>query len=103
MGLAAAAALARAGRQVVLLERGAGLGREITARNSEVVHAGIYYPEGSWKARLCVRGRELLYERCEREGIPHRKLGKWIVACEESETDRLSELCARGTANGAPG
>jgi len=103
VGLAAAAALARVGRQVVLLERGAGLGRETTARNSEVVHAGIYYPEGSWKARLCVRGRELLYERCAREGIPHRKLGKWIVACEESERERLSEFYTRGTANGAPG
>ena len=60
-------------------------------RNSEVVHAGIYYPEGSWKARMCVRGRELLYERCRREGIPHRRLGKWIVACDE----RASIGCAR--------
>lgn len=103
VGLAAAAALSRAGRRVVLLERGDGLGRETTARNSEVVHAGIYYPEGSWKARLCVRGRELLYARCAREGIPHRRLGKWIVACEPGEVGRLEELRARGTANGVPG
>ena len=103
VGLASAAALARAGRRVVLLERGAGLGRETTSRNSEVVHAGIYYPQGSWKARLCVRGRELLYARCAREGIPHRKLGKWIVACDETEASRLVALRERGASNGVPG
>lgn len=103
VGLAAAAALARAGREVVLLERGDGYGREITQRNSEVVHAGIYYPEGSLKARLCVRGRELLYERCRREGIPHRRLGKFIVACDEEELESLEAYRARGEANGAPG
>lgn len=103
VGLAAAAALSRTGREVVLLERHDGYGREVTQRNSEVVHAGIYYPEGSWKARLCVRGRELLYERCEREGIPHRRLGKWIVACEASEVAQLEVYRARGEANGVPG
>lgn len=102
VGLAAAAALARAGRQVVLLERRAGFGRETTARNSEVVHTGIYYAEGSAKARLCVRGRELLYARCAREAIPHRRLGKWIVACDDAEVAILESLRGRGTRNGAP-
>ncbi len=103
VGLACAAALARAGRRVTLLERGAGFGRETTSRNSEVVHAGIYYPEGSWKARLCVEGRERLYERCERLSLPHRRLGKWIVACDAGELATLEGLRARGTENGAPG
>ena len=103
VGLACAAALATARRRVVVLERGEGLGRETTSRNSEVVHAGIYYAAGSWKARLCVRGRELLYARCAREGIPHRRLGKWIVACDEAEVAALEDLRARGDANGAPG
>jgi L-2-hydroxyglutarate oxidase LhgO len=103
VGLACAAALAGAGHRVVLLERADGFGRETTSRNSEVVHAGIYYAAGSWKARLCVRGRDLLYERCAREGIPHRRIGKWIVACDEAELARLEELKAKGDANGAPG
>lgn len=102
VGLAAAAALARRGRSVVLLERRAGFGRETTARSSEVIHAGIYYPEGSWKARLCVEGRERLYARCERLGLPHRRTGKWIVATRESEVAALEALARRGAANGAP-
>jgi L-2-hydroxyglutarate oxidase LhgO len=103
VGLAAAAALARNGRSVTLLERGGGLGREMTARNSEVVHAGIYYPPGSLKAVLCCEGRERLYARCERLGIPHRRIGKWIVACDEGEAERLAQLEALGRENGVPG
>jgi L-2-hydroxyglutarate oxidase LhgO len=103
VGLAAAAALARGGREVVLLERREALAREITARNSEVIHSGIYYPPGSQKARYCVEGRERLYARCERLGIPHRRLGKWIVACDEGERAQLEALCERGSRNGAPG
>ena len=103
VGLAAAAALARAGRSVVLLERETGFGRGITSRNSQVVHAGLYYPPGSWKARACVRGRELLYERCARLGIPHRALGKLVVATEDAEVRTLEGLLARGGENGAPG
>jgi L-2-hydroxyglutarate oxidase LhgO len=103
IGLAAAAALARAGRSVLLLERREALARETTARNSEVIHSGIYYPAGSLKAQLCVEGRERLYARCAREGIPHRRLGKWIVAVEDAELAQLEALRARGTANGAPG
>lgn len=103
VGLAAAAALARSGKSVILLERHEGYGRETTSRNSEVVHAGIYYPAGSLKAELCVAGRIALYERCERLGIPYRRIGKWIVACDESEIPRLEDLKAKGDANGVTG
>jgi L-2-hydroxyglutarate oxidase LhgO len=103
LGLAAAAALAAAGRSVAVLERGAGIARETTSRNSQVIHAGLYYPAGSWKARLCREGRERLYERCRRLRIPHRRLGKLVVAVEEAERAGLERLCALGTGNGAPG
>jgi L-2-hydroxyglutarate oxidase LhgO len=102
-GLASGAALARRGRRVVVLERHGGLAHETTSRNSGVIHAGIYYPAGSWKARLCVEGRERLYARCEQEGIPHRQFGKLIVATNDAEVRVLEDLRARGTANGAPG
>jgi L-2-hydroxyglutarate oxidase LhgO len=103
VGLAAAAALSRAGREVLLLERLAGLGQEVSSRNSEVIHAGLYYPQGSWKARLCTAGRDALYARCERLRIPHRRLGKLVVATTPAEVDALEQLRARGAANGAPG
>ena len=103
IGLAVAASLARAGRSVVLLERQAGFAREVTSRNSEVVHAGIYYPAGSLKATLCVAGREALYERCEELRIPHRRIGKIIVATADDELAILGDLQRRGEANGAPG
>jgi L-2-hydroxyglutarate oxidase LhgO len=103
VGLAAAAALSRGGAEVTLLERREALARETTARNSEVVHSGIYYPTGSLKAELCVAGREQLYARCEAQGIPHRRLGKWIVAVEPGEVAQLEALRVRGSANGAPG
>lgn len=103
VGLAAAAALARRGRSVIVLERNGGIARETTARNSEVIHAGIYYPAASLKAELCCRGRELLYERCVAHRIPHRRLGKLIVAGCESELATLEEIFGRGRANGVPG
>jgi len=103
VGLAVAAALARAGRSLLLLERREDFARETTARSSEVVHAGLYYPIGSLKAQLCVAGREALYERCERLGIPHRRLGKLVVASDPAERALLEELARRGTRNGAPG
>ena len=73
VGLAAAAALARAGHAPLILERREAIARETSARNSEVIHAGLYYPADSLKAKLCVEGRHLLYERCERLRIPHRQ------------------------------
>ncbi|MBW2579308.1 MAG: FAD-dependent oxidoreductase, partial [Deltaproteobacteria bacterium] len=102
VGLATAAALAAAGRSVVVVERNAGIAQEVTARNSEVIHAGIYYPKGSLKAELCVAGRRALYERCERLGLPHRNLGKLIVAVADDELPALEDLHARAHANGVP-
>lgn len=102
VGLACAAALARAGRSVVVLERHDGPGQETTSRNSEVVHAGIYYPRDSLKAELCARGREALYARCQARGIPHRRIGKLIVAAEPDEVPRLEEIGERARANGVP-
>lgn len=103
VGLATAAALARAGRSVVVLERHEAIARETTSRNSEVVHAGLYYPPGSLKARFCVEGRERLYERCVRLGIPHRALGKLVVATREAELETVERLLETGRRNGAPG
>jgi L-2-hydroxyglutarate oxidase LhgO len=103
VGLAAAAALARRGRSVIVLERNDGIAREITARNSEVIHAGIYYPADSLKAELCCKGREALYQRCAEQGVAHRRLGKLIVASGDSELATLEGLFAQGSANGVPG
>lgn len=102
VGLACAAALARAGRSVVVVERHDGFGRETTSRNSQVLHAGLYYPAGSWKARLCVAGAAALYARCAREGIPYRRCGKLVVATQLGEVATLERLYALGTQNGAP-
>jgi D-amino-acid oxidase len=103
VGLATAAALGRGGRSVQVVERGAGLGWETSSRNSGVVHAGLYYPEGSCKARTCGRGRELLYERCEQRRISHRVCGKVVVAASAEEAPALEALARRAEANGVPG
>jgi L-2-hydroxyglutarate oxidase LhgO len=100
VGLAVARALARAGIEVMVLEREYGIGFETSSRNSEVIHAGIYYPRGSLKARACVAGREMLYAYCAERGVPHKRLGKLIVACEESELALLDGIRARALANG---
>lgn len=101
-GLAVAARLAPRFRELVILERRERHGSETSSRNSEVIHAGMYYPEGSLKARLCVRGKELLYELCERAVIPHRRTGKLIVALRKEEEPELERLLASGTRNGVP-
>ena len=103
VGLAVAAHLQGAGREVVILERHDRIAAETSSRNSQVIHAGIYYPEGSLKARLCVEGRELVYERCQRLSIPHRETGKLIVATTRDECAALEELGERARRNGAPG
>lgn len=100
VGLAVAARLAARFPELVVLERRERHGTETSSRNSEVVHGGLYYPEGSLKARLCVRGRQLLYELCERAGVPHRRIGKLIVATRPEETAQLERLLAVGRANG---
>lgn len=101
VGLAVASAIARTGRSVVILEREARIGCGITSRNSEVVHAGLYYPPSSLKARLCVEGRLALYAWCEERRVAYRKLGKLIVATCESEVEVLATLLERGRQNGA--
>jgi L-2-hydroxyglutarate oxidase LhgO len=103
VGLACAAALARRGRRVVVLERHDHVLQESSSRNSQVVHAGLYYPEGSLKASLCVEGRERLYARCARLGIGHRTLGKVVVAADESERAALEAIAVRAGRNGVPG
>ncbi|MBV9697689.1 MAG: NAD(P)/FAD-dependent oxidoreductase [Gammaproteobacteria bacterium] len=103
VGLAVARALALAGRETLVLEAEAAIGSGISARNSEVVHGGMYYPPGSAKAQLCVRGRTLLYEYCEARGVPYRRCGKLIVAAEAAELPALEALAANAAANGVQG
>lgn len=100
VGLACAAELAKRG-SVLVVERHDGALRETSSRNSGVVHAGLYYPEGSLKAVACVEGRELLYARCARDGVEHRVVGKLIVATSDAEIPILERLHALGRANGA--
>jgi L-2-hydroxyglutarate oxidase LhgO len=100
VGLACARALARSGREVLVLERHAQIGTETSSRNSEVIHAGIYYDTDSLKARLCVRGRGLLYAHCEAFNVPFRRCGKIIVATDESQFDTLRGYQQRARANG---
>lgn len=100
IGLAVARQLARRGREVILLERASAPGTGTSSRNSEVVHAGIYYPPGSLKARLCVEGREQLYRFCDCHGIATRRLGKVIVATSEAQIDSLEIIAERAAANG---
>lgn len=91
VGLAVARALAQAGREIIVLEKADHIGTETSSRNSEVVHSGIYYPPGSLKAHLCVRGRDLLYDYCEAKGVPCRRTGKLIVATSPDEVPTLEK------------
>jgi L-2-hydroxyglutarate oxidase LhgO len=100
VGLAIARALAQRGREVVVIEAAPAFGTGISSRNSEVVHAGLYYEPGSLKARLCLRGKALLYDYCAARGIPHRRCGKLVVATRAEDLPRLEALAARGAANG---
>ena len=100
VGLAVARALAIAGREVVILEAEEALGTHTSSRNSEVIHAGIYYPKGSLKARACVAGRSLLYEYCVERGVPHRRSGKLIVAADDSQLGELENIQKKAHANG---
>src|SRR5690554_6024032 len=102
VGLAVARALAQAGCEVIVLEAGDHFGEGISSRNSEVIHAGIYYPESSLKARLCVEGRKQLYEYCESHKVGYRKCGKWIISTSEAQNKGLEGIQAQGIANGAP-
>ena len=103
VGLAIAAELAPRVDSIALLERHLRFGEETSSRNSEVIHAGIYYPTGSLKARLCVEGQRSLYQLCASHNIPHRRCGKIIIAQNEAEISELETLCALGAANGVEG
>jgi L-2-hydroxyglutarate oxidase LhgO len=100
VGLAVARALALTGREVIVLEAEGAIGTGTSSRNSEVIHAGIYYPKGSLKARLCVEGKRLLYDYADARGLPHRRCGKLIVATAEAQVAQLSEIIAKAAANG---
>jgi L-2-hydroxyglutarate oxidase LhgO len=103
VGLAVARALALAGREVIVVEAADGIGTETSSRNSEVIHAGIYYRKGSLMARTCVEGRRRLYAYCAEHGVPHRNCGKLIVATNDAESDMLAEIKGRAEANGVEG
>ncbi|WP_366657630.1 NAD(P)/FAD-dependent oxidoreductase [Fodinicurvata sp. EGI_FJ10296] len=100
VGLAIARSLAECGREVVVLEAADAIGTATSSRNSEVIHAGLYYPTGSAKARLCVEGREDLYAYCAERAIGHRRCGKLVVAADETDLDYLTGLRQRAMANG---
>ena len=100
IGLAVARRLTLAGREVVVLEEAEGIGTVTSSRNSEVIHAGIYYPAGSWMARMCVSGKQALYRYCDEHGIPYRNCGKLIVATTPQEAEKLQLIRTHAEANG---
>ncbi len=102
VGLAVARALARSGLETIVAEAGPAIGTGISSRNSEVIHAGLYYAPGSLKARLCVRGNALLYAYCAEHGVAHARCGKLVVATHESQHAALAELARTAAANGVP-
>ncbi|KAI4300969.1 hypothetical protein L6164_034293 [Bauhinia variegata] len=103
VGIAVARALAIKGREVLVIESAPTFGTGTSSRNSEVIHAGIYYPRNSFKAIFCVRGRDLLYEHCSRHDIPHKQIGKLIVATQSSEIPKLNNIMNCGDQNGVNG
>ena len=103
VGLAVARALALAGREVIILEAAEGIGTETSSRNSEVIHAGIYYPAGSLMAKFCVAGRRALYRYCDERGVPYVNCGKLIVATDAREDAMLAGIKQRAEANGVKG
>jgi L-2-hydroxyglutarate oxidase LhgO len=102
VGLAVGRALAKAGREVIVAEAQTAIGQGVSSRNSEVIHAGLYYTPGSLKAALCVRGKALLYALCASHGVAHRNCGKLVVANSDAEAAALRGLQDRAAANGVP-
>ena len=100
VGLAIARALALSGREVMVVEAAEGIGTGTSARNSEVIHAGIYYPAGSLKAKLCVQGRKMLYAYCAEKGVAHKRIGKLIVATSQDEIAKLDDILGKARING---
>lgn len=103
VGLAIARALALRGHSVIVAESTGGIGNGVSSRNSEVIHAGMYYPSGSLRARHCVAGRRMLYDFCESHGVPHAKCGKLIVATNELEQAKIEGIYEQGLTNGVEG
>src|SRR5580700_7205305 len=103
VGLAVARTAALAGHDVTVAEMTGGIANGVSSRNSEVIHAGLYYPTGSLRARHCVRGRRMLYEFCASHGVPHRKCGKLIVAANAAELEKIQAIEAQGKINGVEG
>lgn len=102
VGLAVGRALAQAGHETIVVEAQPAIGQGVSSRNSEVIHAGLYYAPGSLKAKLCVRGKELLYALCASHGVDHRRCGKLTVANDAAEVQALRGLQDRANANGVP-
>ncbi|HSQ71984.1 MAG TPA: NAD(P)/FAD-dependent oxidoreductase, partial [Rubrivivax sp.] len=102
VGLAIGRALAMAGRETIVVEVGDAIGQGVSSRNSEVIHAGLYYAPGSLKAGLCVRGKSLLYDFCATHGVPHARCGKLVVATAPGQHVALQALQQRALANGVP-
>lgn len=100
VGLAVAREMALAGREVLVVEAAEAIGTGTSSRNSEVIHAGIYYPKNSLKAKLCVTGKQMLYDYCQARGIPHQRLGKLIVSATPEQSARLGEIAQRARLNG---
>lgn len=105
LGLAAAHELAGRfkNKSILVLEKNASFGREMSSRTSEVIHSGVFYPTGSWKAKLCVEGNRMMYAFCNQWDIPHKKLGKLIIARDENDLPALDHLYKQGIANGVAG
>src|SRR5947209_19426848 len=103
VGLAVARQAALAGHEVIVAEATGGIGNGVSSRNSEVIHAGMYYPSGSLRARHCVRGRRMLYEFCTSHGVPHKKIGKLIVGVDEKQTAKIEGIAKQGEINGVEG
>jgi L-2-hydroxyglutarate oxidase LhgO len=102
VGLAIGRALAMQGREVLVLEQHGLIGSETSSRNSEVIHAGLYYPTGSLRARLCVAGKHMLYRFCEENGVTHKRCGKLLVATKKEEIPKLEDIGATAKRNGVP-
>ena len=100
VGLAVARALALRGREVIVLERHDVIGSEVSSRNSGVIHAGLYYPNGSLKARVCVDGKHALYDFCASHGVAHARTGKLVVATEDDQLGAMDTLIERAWRNG---
>jgi L-2-hydroxyglutarate oxidase LhgO len=103
VGLAVAAAFARSGRETLVLEAMNGVGTATSSRKSEVIHAGMYYPTGSLRHRMCVTGRRRLYQYLVQRSVPHQRCGKLIVATSDAETEKVENIRATGIENGVEG